>query len=112
MSRYVLVIGDRRLAVFDAPNFDRANALKNSSDLSATLKDTSSGGIPLWNGCDPVEFRLPEPTEEARWQAQHAAKNAEFGFSDDHGLFVWLVPVDSDDEVSPWFMMKDEWGLW
>jgi hypothetical protein len=113
MPRYVLVIGDRRLAVFDAPNFDRANSLKDSADLAAALKDTSSVGVPLWNGSDPVEFRLPEPHEEEKWQAQHRANNAEFGLSDDQGLFLWLVPVDSDDhEVSPWFSMKDEWGLW
>ena len=64
MSRYILVIGDRRLAVFDAPNFDRANSLKNSADLAATLKDTCSDGAPLWDGSEPINFQLPEPHEE------------------------------------------------
>ena len=109
MPRYVLVIGDRSVAVFDAPNFHRANALKHSADLSATLKHTYCGGIALWNGSDQLNFRLPEPLDEARWQKQHRANNAEFGLDEEQGLFVWLIPVDN---ANRWFHMKDHWKLW
>jgi len=109
MPRYVLVIGDRSVAVFDAPNFHRANALKHSADLSATLKHTYCGGIALWNGSDQLNFRLPEPLDEARWQKQRRANNAEFGLDEDQGLFVWLTPVDN---ANRWFHMKDHWKLW
>jgi hypothetical protein len=109
MPRYVLIIVDRPLAVFDAPDWQRADALMRSSDLAATLKDTCSGGIALWDGSEHLNYRLPEPIEEERWQSQHRANNAEFGLDEDRGLFLWLVPVDNG---SPWFTMRDSWGLW
>ncbi len=108
MPRFVLVISDRPIAVFDAPNWHRANALTRSSDLAATLRDTKSGGVALWDGESQLNFRIAKSFEEARWQKQHRANVAKFG-DDDQGLFLWLAPLDYGHA---WFHMKDDWGLW
>ena len=110
MSRYLLRINDRSIAVFDAPNWHRADALIRSSDLAATPKDTYSHGRSLWDPLHQPNFLSAGAAEEGRWQAQRRAIRIELGSYDGQGLFLWLISVDG--EASPWFMMRDDWGLW
>ena len=111
MPRYTLEIEGKPVAVFDAPNPVRAAALVYSSTKTGlVLKDTMSGGIPLWHGNTWLSYRPARVQEEARWQATHRKLNEELGFHDDQGLAVWLVPIDGND--TGYFICKDEWGLW
>jgi hypothetical protein len=109
MSRYVLKIGDRRIAVFDAPDYERVEALRKSDELENRLKDCTSEGAPLWDGLTPLEFLRASPEQEQKWQTVHRRRNAEFGLDDDQGLAAWLIPMDSGDDS---ITFKDDWGLW
>jgi hypothetical protein len=109
MSRYILKIGDRSVAIFDAPKWVRASDLVGSIELRNRLKDCTSAGVALWDGVASVNYRRASDEDEQKWQAVHRRRNAEFGIDEDQGLAVWLVPMDSGDDS---IMFKDDWGLW
>jgi hypothetical protein len=110
--RFVLEIDNRAIAILDAPSTDRAVALIRSEYFGDVLKDTLSGGVPLWNGHALQSIRPPTYQEEQKWQAEHSRNNTELGLSDDQGMCVWLVPIDDLEELPPQFSCKDEWGFW
>jgi hypothetical protein len=111
MPRYVLEIGGRSIAVFDAPNPVRAAALVwSTSHLGPILRDTESNRLALWDGIEWLNYRPASPDEEQQGQTVHRQYNAEFGIDEDQGLFVYLVPIDGDRHKS--FHCKDDWGMW
>jgi hypothetical protein len=110
--RFVVEIETRAIAIFDAPNMDRAVALIRSEYFGDVLNDAFSGGVPLWDGQALQSIRAPTYQEEQKWQVEHSRNNAELGLGDDRGMCVWLVPIDDLEHLPPQFSCKDEWGLW
>jgi hypothetical protein len=78
--RFVLEIGNRAIAIIDAPNMDLPAPSLARRILWDILEDTLSAGVPLWDGRSPRTARAATDEEDLKWLAEHYRNNTELGF--------------------------------
>lgn len=67
---YTLEVGGRPVLCFPAENYREAQSLLREDWLRADLRETRTGGKPLWDGREKLSVRNADTAEEARFQRE------------------------------------------
>jgi hypothetical protein len=90
MAIYAAQVSGSVVAIFNALDADDAAEYVRTHPFQSNLADVERGGLPAWDGADPIAVREAKPDERHIWQRAWADAERSEGVDEDAVVCVFL----------------------
>lgn len=98
MGIFVIEIAGRGIAAIGDLGVDGAENYRDDPAFRKDLTVFDSGGSSIWDGESELYLREAFPEEIERWRSAQAAALRNGEADENEEFFVWLVPIDNEDD--------------